>query len=128
MEINLNCTSVHLEVGILSEHLFIQQLFVQNNVSYKKREKLTTFPCIHPEGSCVSQCVIIECMHSAQDSGLCEWNHCETASCISTSFGICDCQDLTKLSRWHPCCSNSDGSVLNIRCIVLTAHEVTSLQ
>ena len=35
---------------------------------------------------------IRECMPSASNLGLCEWDHSETASCTSHQFGICNHQ------------------------------------
>ena len=46
------------------------------------------WPVVHPEpdDSCALLPYFSECMPSAQNFGLCKQNHCETASCTSTSF------------------------------------------
>jgi hypothetical protein len=38
-------------VIIHSEHLLIQELFIQNNISHEKREQSLNFPHSYPEGS-----------------------------------------------------------------------------
>jgi len=68
-------------------------------------------------------------------------NHCETVSCASTSAWhlwpprcffrrqesqkVTWCQDAIQINRWQSCCSNLDGSVMNIHHTVLLWQELT---
>jgi hypothetical protein len=61
-------------------------VYFQINFPHEKTEQWPIFPHSHPEGSDIlSRCVTSECMPSAQNSVLCEQNHCETASCTAAS-------------------------------------------
>ena len=65
----------------------MRQLFVHNNIPHEKKEQWPTFPYSHPEGSLICHSMLSgECMPSAQNYGLCERNHCETAFCTYASI------------------------------------------
>lgn len=88
----------------------------------------------------LSQHVIRQCMPSAQNCGFCEQNPSKTASFTSVSqlasvatkmllqradkMKVTWYPGPTQPNRQQPCCSNLDGSVLNICHTALPLHQV----